>query len=82
MAQTGHHENPNTSLWPKCVVTGTKLENSMVNPHEDKCAYEKVYRKMKDYARIIKYCWENEGCMQCCQHKYTLKDQVMTCTFY
>ena len=57
MEQTGHHENPNTSLWPKCVVTATKLGNILVNPHKDKFAYEKFYRNMKDYAKIIKYYW-------------------------
>ena len=41
MAYVGLHENLKTGIWPKSAITATKLENIMVNPHKEKCAYEK-----------------------------------------
>ena len=51
MAQAGKYENLKTGLWPKCAATATKLENIMVNPHEEKCAHEKFYGKIPYYAK-------------------------------
>ena len=51
---TGLHENLKTVLWPKCVATVTKLENIMVNPHEEKCAHERFYGKIPDYAKYLR----------------------------
>ena len=51
MSHAELHENLNTGLCRKCVATATKLENIMVNPHEEKCAYEKFTSKMPDYAK-------------------------------
>ena len=31
----GLHEKLNTDIWPKCMKTVTKLENTMVNPHKE-----------------------------------------------
>ena len=41
MAHTGVYENLNTDLWTECAATTNKIENIMVNPHEEKCAHEK-----------------------------------------
>ena len=35
------HDKLKTGLWTKFVATATKLEDVMVNLHEEKCAYEK-----------------------------------------
>ena len=45
------NENLKTGLWPKCTSTAEKIENIMVNPPEEKCAHEKFYGKMPDYAK-------------------------------
>ena len=45
MAHTKIHENIKTSLCKKCAATATKLENIMVNPHEEKCFHERFYGK-------------------------------------
>ena len=45
MVHAGLHENLKTGLWQECVATATKLENIMVNPHEEKCVHEKFYGK-------------------------------------
>ena len=36
MVKSRLHENLNTGLWSKYTVTTTKIENIMVNPHEEK----------------------------------------------
>ena len=36
MVKSRLHENLNTGLWYKYTVTTTKIENIMVNPHEEK----------------------------------------------
>ena len=38
MDHVGLYEKLRTGLYPKSVSTATKLENIMVNPHEEKCA--------------------------------------------
>ena len=43
MAHTGLHENLKAGIWPKCAANTTKLENIMVNPHEEKYANKKIY---------------------------------------
>ena len=35
MRHMGLHEKLNTDIWPKCMKTVTKLENTMVNPHKE-----------------------------------------------
>ena len=47
----GIHENLKTGLWPECASTTTKLENIVVNPHEEKCAHENFYGKIPDYTK-------------------------------
>ena len=53
MAHSGLHENIKTGIWPKYATNVTKLENSMVNLHEEKCAHKKFYVKMPDYAKYL-----------------------------
>ena len=43
MAHAGLHENLKTGLWPECAATATKIENMMVNPHEEQFTHEKLY---------------------------------------
>ena len=42
------HKNLKTVLWTKYTETMTKIENIMVNPHEEKCANEKFYGNIID----------------------------------
>ena len=35
------------------MATDTKLENNIVNPHEEKCAHENFYRKLLDYKKHL-----------------------------
>ena len=51
MVHEGLHENIKTGIWPECAATTTKLENIKVNPHKEKCAHEKFYGKIPDYAK-------------------------------
>ena len=53
MAHVGLHENLKTGIWPKRAATTTKLENIMVDPHKEKCAHEKSYNKIPDYAKYL-----------------------------
>ena len=46
------HEKLKAGIWPKCTATVTKLENIMLNPHEDKCAHEKFYEKFQTTKNI------------------------------
>ena len=48
------HENLKTSLWPECVEIATNLEIIMVNPHEERCAYENFHGKIPDYKKYLK----------------------------
>ena len=54
MLHAGLHENLNNGICPKCAATTTKIENIMVNPHKEKCAHHKFYRKMSDYAKCLR----------------------------
>ena len=56
MTHVGLHENLRTGLWLKCAETATKLENIMVNPHEEECAYKKFCRKIPDYQKHSSIC--------------------------
>ena len=48
------HENINTGLFTKCAATANKLENIMINSHEEKCAHEKLYVKIPVYAKYLR----------------------------
>ena len=50
----GIHEYLKTGICKKCTATANKFENIMVNLHEEKCAYEKFYCKIPDYAKHLK----------------------------
>ena len=54
MRHIGLHENFKNGLWPEWAATETKLERIMVNPHKEKCAYEKFYGKLPDYAKYLR----------------------------
>ena len=54
MAHSGIYENLKTGLWPECAANATKLENIMVKPHKEKCAHEKFYGKIPDYAKYLR----------------------------
>ena len=49
----GINENLKTGIFPKWVATTAKFENIMVNPHREKCAYEKFWGKMLDYTKHL-----------------------------
>ena len=51
MTLEGPHENLKTDLWTKCASNMNKLENIIVNPHEEKSAYEKLCVKMLNYTK-------------------------------
>ena len=48
------YKNVKTGIWSKCAATATKLKNIMVKPHETKCAHEKFYSNMADYAKYLR----------------------------
>ena len=48
MAQILLNEKFKTGLCPEFAATVTKLENIMVNPHEENRAYKKFYGKIID----------------------------------
>ena len=54
MAHAGIHENINTCLWPECAATGTKLEIILVKSHQEKCAHDKFYGKIPNYAKYLR----------------------------
>ena len=54
MTHMGRLENLKTVLWPECAATATKLENIMVNLYEERCAHDKLYVTMPDYAKYIR----------------------------
>ena len=47
------HEKLKTGIWSRCEATETTLEIIMVNPHEEKCAHEMYYSKIKDYTKVL-----------------------------
>ena len=54
MAHTGIHDKLKTGLCPECATNSTKLENIMINPHEEKCAHDKFYNNITDYKKNLK----------------------------
>ena len=50
MVHTGLNDTLKTGLWPECAATVTELENILVNLHKEKCAYDKFYVNITDYA--------------------------------
>ena len=52
MAHTRLNENSNTGQWPKCVSTATKLENIMVNPHEENAHMKSSTEKFQTVQNI------------------------------
>ena len=47
----GLHENLKTVQWLEYAAIMTKIKNIRVNPHEDKCLYEKFYGQTVDYTK-------------------------------
>ena len=54
MVQAGLHKNLRTDLCPECTATTTKLENIMVNPHEEKWKHENFYGKIPEYSKSLR----------------------------
>ena len=54
LAHPGLHENLKTGLCPKWAAFETNLEHIMVNPHEEKRAYENVYGIIIVYEFVLK----------------------------
>ena len=54
MMHMGLHKNFKTGLWIECTETVNKLESIMIKPHEEKCAHEKFYEKIPDYAKYLR----------------------------
>ena len=54
VAHVGLQEKIRTGICPECAPTATNLENILVNPHEEKCAHEKFYGKILDYAKYLR----------------------------
>ena len=54
MAHMGLYYNPKTGLWTEFTETANTLENIMLNMYKEKCAFEKFYGKMPDYAKYSK----------------------------
>ena len=46
MAQSRTYKKLKTGIWNECAAAMTKLENTMVTPHEDKCDYDKLYGRV------------------------------------
>ena len=46
MVHEGLNEKLKYGLWPIWAATTSKLENTMVKPHEEKCAHVNFYRKI------------------------------------
>ena len=53
MVHAGLHENLKTYLCPKYAATATKPKNIIVNPHEEKYAYENFYSKIPEYIEYL-----------------------------
>ena len=56
----GLYDNTKTDLSPEWEATTIKLQNIIVNPHEEKSAHEKLYGKMSDDKKYFKtlYRWD------------------------
>ena len=81
MAHTGLYEKIKTGLWPECATTVTKLENIIVNQHEEKCAHKKFYEKIPDYEKHLRTLGEMGFVWSITTLKFKLDDRVMTCMF-
>ena len=51
MAHMELNENPRTDLWPEYATTMTKPETLWSTCTKKKCAYEKFYGDIPDYAK-------------------------------
>ena len=47
------YEKLTTGIWPEFMTITIKLDNSIFNPHKEKCAYEKLYKNMNNYAKYF-----------------------------
>ena len=81
MMYTGLHENLKTGIWPKCAATATKIENIAVNPHKEKFAHEKFYKKMPDYKKYFRTFGEMVVVRSIATVKAKLEDLVNMCMF-
>ena len=81
MEHAGMHENLKTGLWSECASTATKLENIVVKPHEEKCPYEKFYRKIPYYAKYLRTFGEMLVVRIIDTVKEKPEDQVKMCMF-
>ena len=54
VVHVGLHEILKTGPRNEFAATAAKLENIVVNPHEEKCAHEKFYRKIPDYVKQLR----------------------------
>ena len=70
-----------TGLHPECAAVMTKLENTMVKPHEDKRDYEKLCGNMPGYRKCLRT-FEEIGFISIIFNvKSKLEDQVITFIF-
>ena len=51
MVHVGLHYNLKAGLRTEYMTTATKIEDFMVNTHEQKFAYDKLYIKITDYSK-------------------------------
>ena len=79
MAHAELYEKLKIGLWTKYVATVTKLENIMVNLHEEKCAYNKFYGQMIDYKKHSKTLGWMVFVHSIVNIKYKLYGQGITC---
>ena len=81
MTHEGHHENFKAGLWSECTETATKIENVMINPHEQKYAHEKFHQKMADYAKYLRTFGEIRVVRIIATVKEKPEDREKTCMF-
>ena len=53
MVHVGLHYNLKAGLRTEYMTTATKIEDFMVNTHEQKFAYDKLYIKITDYSKWL-----------------------------
>ena len=54
MAHAILYDNIKTGLWSKCAATATKLQNIMVNSHEETFVHKKFYGKRPDHKKLLR----------------------------
>ena len=81
MVRASLHQNLKNGLCLKWAATTTKLENIMVNPHREKCAHDKLYRKIPDYTKYLRTFGEMIVVRSIATVKVKLEDRLKTCIF-